>query len=150
MSLPSVNQTNTQPKVDITIEGYHSPLNSPTMATKGGVLLYITENIIFKPRPDLEKVMTEAKYLESNFVEIINSKGKNNIVGVIYRHHTGNPVDFIESKLKTLLDGKLSKDLINKNIYLAGDFNVDLTNISHQETSDFFYIMTTNQMLPII
>ena len=120
------------------------------MATKGGVLLYIKENIIFKPRPDLEKVMTEAKYLESNFVEIINSKGKNNIVGVIYRHPTGNPVDFIESNLKTLLDDKLSKDLINKNIYLAGDFNFDLTNISHKETSDFFDTMTTNQMLPMI
>ena len=57
-------QTNVQPKVDITIEGYHSPLNSPTKATKGGVLLYIKDNIIFKPRPDLEKVMTVEKYLE--------------------------------------------------------------------------------------
>ena len=52
-------QTNIQPKVDITIEGYHSPLNSHTMTTKGGVLLHIKENIIFKLRPDLEKAMTE-------------------------------------------------------------------------------------------
>ena len=81
--------------------------------------------------------MMEEKYLESNFVEIINSKGKNDVVGVIYRHPTGNPIDFIESSLKSLLNDKLSKDIINKNVYLVGDFNFDLTNISNQETSDF-------------
>ena len=31
-------QTNTPPKVDISIEGYHYPLSTPTKATKGGVL----------------------------------------------------------------------------------------------------------------
>ncbi len=94
--------------------------------------------------------MTDAKYLESNFAEIINPRGKNIVVGVIYRHPTGNPVDFIESHLKPLFDDKLSRDIINKNVYLAGDFNFDLTNISHQETSDFFDTMTTNQLLPTI
>ena len=44
-------QTDTQAKVDITINGYHYPLS--TTATKGGVLLYIKENLIFKPQPDL-------------------------------------------------------------------------------------------------
>ncbi len=143
-------QIDAQPKVDITIAGYHYPLNSPTKATKGGVLLYIKENLLFKPRPDLQKVMTDEKYLESNFVEIIHPKCKNDVVGVIYRHPTGNPVDFLESHLKPLLDEKLSMDIINKNVYIAGDFNFDLTNISHQETSDFFDTMTTNQLLPTI
>jgi exonuclease III len=143
-------QTNVQPKIDITINGYHHPLSSPTKATKGGVLLYIKENLLFKPRPDLTKSMTEAKKLESNFVEIINPKSKNDVVGVIYRHPTSNPVDFTESYLKPLLEDKLSKDILNKNVYLAGDFNFDLTNISHQDTSDFFDTMTSNQMLPTI
>jgi hypothetical protein len=62
--------------------------------------------------------MTEAKKLESNFVEIINPKSKNDVVSVIYRHPTSNPVDFIESDLKPLLDDKLSKDILNKNVYL--------------------------------
>ena len=47
-------QTNIPPKVDFTIGGYHYPLRSPTMATKGGVLLYINGNLLFKPRPDLQ------------------------------------------------------------------------------------------------
>ena len=46
-------QTGTQPKVDITINGYHYPFSTPSKATKGGLLLYINENLIFKPRPDL-------------------------------------------------------------------------------------------------
>ena len=46
-------QTNTQPKVDITTNGYHYPLSTPTTTTKGGVLLCIKENLIFKPRQDL-------------------------------------------------------------------------------------------------
>ena len=48
------------------------------------------------------------------------------------------------------MNDKLSKDIINKNVYLVGDFNFELTNISHQETSDFFDTMTANQMLPTI
>ena len=44
-------QTGTQPKVDITINGYHYPLSTPSEAAKGGVLLYIKENLIFKPQP---------------------------------------------------------------------------------------------------
>jgi exonuclease III len=143
-------QTNIETKVDIAIDGYHYPLSSPTNATKGGVLLYIKENLLFKPRSDLTQMMTESKYLESIFIEIVNTKGKNDIVGVIYRHPTGNPIDFIESHLKPLLDDKLSKDILNKNVYLAGDFNFDLTNIAHQETSDFFDTMTSNQMIPTI
>ena len=34
-------QHNNQPKVDITIDGYHYPLNSPTKATKLRAILYI-------------------------------------------------------------------------------------------------------------
>ena len=97
-------QINVQPKVNITIDGYHYPLSSPTQATKGGVLLYVKEDLLFKPRPDLQKVMTAEKAVESNFIEIINSKNKNDIVGIIYRHPTSNPITFIESHLKLLLE----------------------------------------------
>ena len=113
-------------------------------------LLYMKEDLLFKPSPDLQKIMTAEKAVESNFIEIINSKNENDIVGVIYRHPTSNPNSFIESHLKPLLEEKLSKDILNKTVYLAGDFNFDLTNVSHQITSDFFDTMTTNQMLPTI
>jgi exonuclease III len=141
-------QKNMEPKVDISINGYHYPLSTPTKATKGGVLLYIKENHVFKPRPNLH--IYADKTSESCFAEIINCKGKNSIVGVIYRHPTGNSFDFIETYLKPLVQNKLSKAILNKKIYIAGDFNYDLTNISSEETSDFFDLMTSSQLLPTI
>ena len=41
------------PKVDINIEGYQSPVGTPTDSTKGGVLIYVKNGINFKPRNDL-------------------------------------------------------------------------------------------------
>ena len=141
-------QINIPPKVDITINGYHYPLSTPTNATKGGVLLYIKDALIFKPRPDLN--IYADKTIESHFAEIINTTGKNIVVGVIYRHPTGNSVEFLETYLKPLVHHKLAKEIINKKVYIAGDFNYDLTNISSEETSDFFDIMTSSQLLPTI
>jgi hypothetical protein len=118
--------------LDITINGYHYPLSTPSNATKGGVLLYIKENLIFKPRPDLQ--IYADKTIESHFAEIINANGKNSIVGVIYRHPTGNSLDFLETHLKPLVHNKVSKEIINKKVYISGDFNYDLTNINSEET----------------
>ena len=42
-----------EPKVDISIEGYQSPVGTSTEATKGGVLIYAKIGINFKPRNDL-------------------------------------------------------------------------------------------------
>ena len=69
-------QTGTQPKVDINI---HYPWSTPSEATKGGVLLYIKENLIFKPRPDLHIYVD--KTIESHFAEIINPNGKIVLLG---------------------------------------------------------------------
>ena len=46
-------QTCTQLTVDVTINVNHYPLSTPSKATTDGVLLYIKENLVFKPRPDL-------------------------------------------------------------------------------------------------
>ena len=72
------------------------------------------------------------------------------VIGVIYRHPTGNSFDFLETHLKPLVQNKLSKEIINKKVYIAGDFNYDLTNTSSEETSEFFDIMTSSQLLPTI
>jgi hypothetical protein len=52
------------------------------------------------------------------FVEILNATGKNSIVGVIYRHPTGNSIDFLETYLKPLVHDKLSKEIINRRCIL--------------------------------
>ena len=86
-----------EPQIDINLPGYHSPHCKFTEAEKGGTVLYISEDLNFKPRKDLE--IYEKKELESSFVEIINKKSSNDIVGVIYRHPKMDTNIFIDKKL---------------------------------------------------
>ena len=97
------------PKVDINITGYKSPVSTTTESTKGGVLIYAKNTINFKPRSDLN--IYKSKELESLFIEIINEKESNDIVGVIYRHPCMNPTEFIDNHMKTVTD-KISRALI--------------------------------------
>ena len=110
-----------------------------------GTILYVTSHLNFKPRKDLE--IYESKELESSFVEIINNKESNDIVGVIYRHPKMDTNIFIENKL-TYLMNKLITENKNK-IYIAGDFNFDLLKFaSHQDTANIFNKMTSNLLTP--
>ena len=134
------------PKTDIGIDGYQFPLSTPTESSKGGVLIYVKKGIYAKPRPDLN--VYKAKELESLFIEIINPKESNDVVGVIYRHPCMNPVNFIDDHLKLIVD-KISCE--NKKVFLAGDFNFDLLNVNaHTDTFDFFDTMMSNFLLPVI
>ena len=56
--------------------------HTPTEANCAGVLLYIDNNINYIVRDDL--CIYKTKELESVFIEVINSKGKNTIVGCVY------------------------------------------------------------------
>ena len=106
-------QKDFDPKIDINIEGYQSPVGTSTESTKGGVLIYIKNGINFKPRDDL--IIYKSKELESFFVEIINPKETNTVVGVIYRHPCMDENLFTNDYLKQIND-KLSTE--NKtNIY---------------------------------
>ena len=109
-------------KSDINIDNYHSPISTPTDASKGGVLLYVNKKNNFKPRPNLK--IYEPKVLESNFIEIINPNKANDIVGVIYRHPTMDVDNFNDVHIRPLIS-KLSLEQ-NKNIFIAGDFNINL------------------------
>ena len=134
------------PKVDISIDGYQAPISTPTESSKGGVLIYVKSGINFKPRNDLN--VYKSKELESLFIEIINKKESNDIIGVIYRHPCMNGTDFIDEYLKGIAD-KLSNE--NKKVFIAGDFNFDLLNVaSHNETFEFFDTMMSNFLLPVI
>jgi exonuclease III len=89
-------QNNIEPKVNINIDGYKSPVGVATEAEKGGVLIYAKSGIDFFPRDDLSSEMYKAKELESLFIEVVNPKGANSVIGVIYRHPCMNPITFID------------------------------------------------------
>ena len=136
---------NYEPKIDIKINGYQFPVGTPTEAGKGGVLIYVKDGIDFMPREDLN--IYKSKGLESHFIEAINKKGKNTIIGSIYRHPCMDENTFLDDYMQPLLD-KLSID--NKKAFIAGDFNFNLLNTDHTETSNFFESMMSNHLLPTI
>ena len=70
-------------------------------ANKGGTLLYVSKELNYKPREYLE--LYKSKDLESSFIEIINQKESNDIIGVIYRHPKMDVNNFIDDKLICLL-----------------------------------------------
>ena len=55
---------------------------TPTESHAGGTLLYISNNITYKPRKDLNIYKTCE--LELTFVEVINPKKSNIIFAVVY------------------------------------------------------------------
>ena len=135
------------PQVDINLTGYHKPHCKFTEAEKGGTILYVSTALNFKPRKDLE--IYESKELESSFIEIINKKSSNAIVGVIYRHPRMDTNTFIDKKLHKITN-ILAKEN-KKKIYIAGDFNFDLLKYSnHTDTANFFDKMTSNLLVPLI
>ena len=136
---------NSEPKIDIKIPNYQCPIGTPTEATKGGVLIYAKVGINVEPRDDL--TIYKEKELESYFIEVINEKCKNSIVGVIYRHPCMDENIFVDEYLQPLID-KLQ--LENKNIFISGDFNFDLLRLEHSETSNFFESMMSSQLMPSI
>ena len=89
---------NYQPKSKIDIENYQTPVGTPTEANKGGVLIYVKNGIDFKPREDLN--IYKPKELESYFIEAINQKGINFIIGSIYRHPCMEPSIFIDDYMQ--------------------------------------------------
>ena len=93
----------------------------PTESGKGGTLLYIDKNIKYKLRNDLN--IYEKEMAESTFIENLNKKQKNMIIGCVYKHPKHEFNDFTNNYITPLLD-KLSNE--NKDIMFMGDFNINL------------------------
>ena len=84
------------------IPGYKK-FYTPTESSAGGVSLYISETLSFNLRNDLKQAFYLAHNLEAVFVEIIQTKKPNMIVGTIYRHPC-MPINLFNSDyLKPLL-----------------------------------------------
>ena len=104
---------------------------TPTETAAGGTLLYIANHLSYKCRNDLN--IYKKNELESTFIEIVNPKKSNIIVGVIYRHPSMDLTDFNCNYLNKLLEN-ISKE--QKFVFLLGDFNVNLLNYNeHNQTN---------------
>ena len=143
--------TSDQPQttVDISLDGYQSPLSTPTESTKGGVLLYAKTGLNVIPRQDISNKIYKSKEIESVFVELLNPSEPNTIIGTIYRHPCMDEKVF-NDKYVTILKNFREKEQ-NKNFYITGDYNFDLLKTeTHPETSNFFDAMMSSYLLPTI
>ena len=82
------------------LKGY-SHESCPTESAAGGTLLYISNNLSYKPRNDL--CIYKSTELESTFIEILNPKKINVIVGCIYRHTHMDLNEFNDYYINSLL-----------------------------------------------
>ena len=129
----------------IDIPGYKYEFTE-TESEKGGTLLYISEELKYKNRKDLN--MYQAKTLESSFIEIENKNKKNIIVGCIYKHPTMEITEFISDFMEPCLK-KLSFE--KKELVLLGDYNINLLNCdSDKNSGDFLELMLSFSFLPRI
>ena len=122
----------------------HEPC--PTGSAAGGTLLYIRNNLSYKPRNDL--CIYKSTELESTFIKILNRKKTNVIMGCIYCHPHMDLNEFNDYCINNLLD-KLSKE--NKTVFLLGDFDIDLLNYEqHSLTNEFLDPLSSHVLLPHI
>ena len=130
--------------IPIEIDGYCYE-HTPTEASCGGALLYISNKLNYKPRNDL--LIYKPFHLESVFLEVLFPKKSNLIVGCIYKHPCMT-IDEFNDIISPVLD-QISAE--NKTIILLGDFNIDLikccTDIS---SSEFFNLVSSHNLLPYI
>ena len=90
------------------------------------------------------------KYFEATWIEIKNKKSKNILCGTIYRdpNIVANDHQVFLEYLDTVLV-KTSKE--NKEIYISGDFNIDLLSIeSNTQNKNFYDLMCSYGLLPKI
>ena len=126
------------------INGFNTEYTNRADREKGGVCMYITEQVNYKLREDLCQANSN---FESCFIEIEGkNRNKNIIVGVVYRAHTSidNFIKDIEPIYK-----KLNSE--NKHFYIMGDFNIDLLKTeTHRPTHDYLELVYSHSMLPTV
>ena len=138
-------KTGKQPINNIDLKGYVVE-STPTDASCGGALLCINRNINYKLRKDLN--IHKSKEVESIFIEIINKKEINTIIGCIYRHPWMDARELNDTFLQNSLE-KLFYE--NKDIILMGDFNIDILKYdTNNDSAAFLEMMFENFFLPYI
>ena len=98
-----------------------------------GTLRYIASHLSYKPRPDLN--ISKVNQLESTFVEIINPKNSNIVIGCLYNHPNIDVLDF-KSIYPNQSFETASKE--RKQVFVLGGFNINLPNYNDPQPPNNF------------
>ncbi len=131
------------------LPGYHALISlCRDDGPRGGVGLFMKNDLNYKIREDISVFIPHV--FESLFVEIINTKERNMIVGVIYRPNTEPraDLDIFSSNMETIMDTINNN---NMSSLIMGDMNVDiLTFQNHRRTNEYLDGIFSHGFLPVI
>ena len=133
---------------NLVIDGYQPYHGTPGSTQKGGCGFFVANSLKFKPRTDFDaKVVNTNSEFEASWIEIVNEKQKNVLLGCIYRHPRNTDDDFI-IYMQSILE-KVKKE--NKLLVIAGDFNLNLLkHDTDDRIKDFLNLMLSNHCQPTI
>ena len=126
--------------VNVDINGYHM-YKQPFESASRGVVIYVNDEL---NHSRLEEFPVTENDFEFLWIEISNQKKKNIICGCIYRHPNKDPTKFLK-----YIESTISKiDCYKYEIFLIGDFNIDLLQYdSNTISNDFINSMTAHSFL---
>ncbi len=127
------------------IDGYNFIHNHRRNRTGGSVGIYISNELHIKSHNDLH--FSDSNSIETLFIEVIKPRGKNIIIGVIYRPPDQNLDTFVH--YFNAIAEKISRE--NKLCYIMGDFNINFMNYQcHNKTGEFVDSIFSNMLYPRI
>ncbi|NRB82058.1 MAG: RNA-directed DNA polymerase, partial [Saccharospirillaceae bacterium] len=105
-----------------------------------GVALYVHEsfNAIVD---DKQSIINE--HIETLSISITNMQNPTNVV-VVYRPPSGNVTKFLEHLNSIIVT------MPNQNVYIMGDFNINLHDMTNQQSRDYEQILFTSNFAPLI
>ena len=135
------NSTQSEMLDNINIKGYCYNESKSAIQNRG-VGLYVKNSLVSRLRPDLS---FNCNSFEIVWVELENKNAKNFLIGCAYRQPSSDIIILLH--YFTSLFPKLT----SKQIFLMGDFNIDLLKY-HSSTSvnDFINFLLSNNYLPRI
>src|SRR6218665_2207952 len=129
----------------LSISGYTTICSSRMGRTGGGVALVLRQDIVFHIL-NFNFSPAHSAY-ESLFVTIPQQKGRDLILGVIYRP-SGHPLEQFNQEVAILVP-MLAKR--KSRVILAGNFNVDLLKLDAiEQTHDFLNMLSSSYLAPAI
>ena len=114
-------------KTNVVIKG-HDRYFTPSSSEKGGVAIYTKDKLNSFERTDIQMQNID---FESVLIEIKNRNSKNIVCGCLYRHPRYDLSEFLQY-LKII-----AKE--NKEVYICGDFNIDLLKIETLNSNQEYY-----------
>ena len=131
------------------LSGYNKFMPTYGNSLKGGCGFYVKIGLKVIERKELDtSFVDERNEYEAKWIEIVNEKSKNILIGVCYRHPRKNSDESFNTYLQTILGKTNKKNLLT---FVTGDFNYNLLNSdTDKHAASFLETMSINRYQPCI